>query len=678
MTRGHLFAVALAVVASGSIPVTTNGASATAEPVWGNGATATFPVGVQNSTPGGVIGSVSCPTQTDCVAVGSFYNSDGGGESFLMTSTNSAWNQAQAVVPADGISNATYREDGFRSVSCSSVGNCTAVGQYMNASGRKVGFTISSANGSWGQPLSVNFGNGAAQQHPNYADADLLDVTCPTDGNCTAVGYFRDLSNHHKAFAITMSNGTWGLPVVADMTSIPGGETWAQFNSVSCPSVGNCTAVGQHETPGGYIVAFTMTSTNGTWAIPEDVTFSGSMAQQTEPDAWLNSVSCSSPGNCTAVGYFSPDWDYDYYALIVTSTNGSWAHAQIVTYNATLPNTRFEELRDVSCTSPGNCTAVGYYHDATNRATPFTVTSTNDALATAQTISFPAGLQSNDPNALLQSVSCWSAGNCTAVGRYRYDQSLFEGFSMTSIDGTWGPVRVATASIANPNGARVFELFSVACGSTGLCTVGGRVRNASGSMEAFTMRSADAPPPAPSVAPPVIFVPPPATQTPTSTTVVPSPPSTTLPAPSLAEVESLPSAPQPIIAVSSVSSGESVVVSYGGFTPFEYVQLVVASTPQVIGAGYADAQGVVTISGNVPSNLSPGRHTLAVFAPVSGLGFRQPITVSTPSLPVTGYDGGVDLQVALWAVTLGLVALWFARRRLLNRSDTMGPAHGRD
>ena len=143
----------------------------------------------------------------------------------------------------------------------------------------------------------------------------------------------------------------------------------------------------------------------------------------------------------------------------------------------------------------------------------------------------------------------------------------------------------------------------------------------------------------------------------TPTTAAPSSStSTTVPPPALATVQALPVAPTPIVADATISTGEEITVSFGGFTPFEFVQLIVASTPQVIGSGYADAQGVVTLRGNLPSNLSSGNHTLAVFAPVSGIGFTQPITVSQPLLPATGSDGQNNLFViAMLLFVLGLV-----------------------
>lgn len=110
--------------------------------------------------------------------------------------------------------------------------------------------------------------------------------------------------------------------------------------------------------------------------------------------------------------------------------------------------------------------------------------------------------------------------------------------------------------------------------------------------------------------------------------------------------------------------GGQVVVTFGGFTPFEYVQLIVASTPQVIGSGYADAQGVVTLSGNLPADLASGAHTVAVYAPASGVGFSQPIEVTAPQLPATGsVDPTVLYLVAVVLVAIGL-AVARPRRRV--------------
>ena len=146
------------------------------------------------------------------------------------------------------------------------------------------------------------------------------------------------------------------------------------------------------------------------------------------------------------------------------------------------------------------------------------------------------------------------------------------------------------------------------------------------------------------------------TSTTTSTTVAP---------PSESVITGLPRAETPLVPDNSLATGGEVTVTFGGFTPFEYVQLIIASTPQVIGSSYANAQGFVTISGNLPATLGLGNHTLAVYAPVSGVGFSQPITVSQPKLPATGSNDQDRLLVVALLLLIGGVLM---RRRGLFKS----------
>jgi len=133
-------------------------------------------------------------------------------------------------------------------------------------------------------------------------------------------------------------------------------------------------------------------------------------------------------------------------------------------------------------------------------------------------------------------------------------------------------------------------------------------------------------------------------------------------------VRALPAASTPIVADASIVKGEKVKVSFGGFTPFEYVQLIVASTPRVIGSGYADSRGFVSLEGDLPTTLASGSHTLAVYAPASGKGYRQPIVVSAASLPSTGtnlLDG--TIPAALLLLSLGGFLLLSARHGTASR-----------
>ena len=184
-------------------------------------------------------------------------------------------------------------------------------------------------------------------------------------------------------------------------------------------------------------------------------------------------------------------------------------------------------------------------------------------------------------------------------------------------------------------------------------------------------------------APPAGYVAPTTTTSATPTTIAPVTTSTITPSPSTtvatntagqtatqgaltqATISALPLASRPLVANSSLTLGQPLTVSYGGFTPGELVQLIVASTPQVIGSGYANASGFVTLTGALPRNLSAGKHTLAIYAPVSKKGFRQPITVTTSQLPSTGSTNPSDtLLAAMYLIVLG-AGLVATRRRLV-------------
>jgi ELWxxDGT repeat protein len=96
-----------------------------------------------------------------------------------------------------------------------------------------------------------------------------------------------------------------------------------------------------------------------------------------------------------------------------------------------------------------------------------------------------------------------------------------------------------------------------------------------------------------------------------------------------------------IISDSDFAPGESFTAFYTGFNANEMVLMVMASNPVVIGSTNADANGNVAITGVIPSNATVGNHTLALYAPVSGFGAKQAITV-TNSVPASGSGGSTS------------------------------------
>jgi LPXTG-motif cell wall-anchored protein len=161
---------------------------------------------------------------------------------------------------------------------------------------------------------------------------------------------------------------------------------------------------------------------------------------------------------------------------------------------------------------------------------------------------------------------------------------------------------------------------------------------------------------------------------------VANPTSATTDAPAAATLTAL--AEKSITATTTgLAAGGSITATYSGFVPFETVQLVVASTPTVIATGTANSTGSVTLTGTLPAGLANGAHTLSLFAPVSGVGYKSTITLSAPettntspavttapvsvaanTLPATGSDSD-QMPFALGIIALGLAIIGFKRRR---------------
>jgi LPXTG-motif cell wall-anchored protein len=160
----------------------------------------------------------------------------------------------------------------------------------------------------------------------------------------------------------------------------------ARFTSVSCVSAGNCTAVGLFDSTTSGSLPFTMTSTNGVWgqAIPAVFPYSVRLVNMSET---FLSVSCASAGNCTVAGSFKNINIVSFYeAFTLTSTNGVWGQATPVVFDSGLQfAVPMAGITSVSCASAGNCTAVGFFASAGQGLEAFTMMSTYNPPATTTT-----------------------------------------------------------------------------------------------------------------------------------------------------------------------------------------------------------------------------------------------------------------------------------------------------
>ena len=121
-------------------------------------------------------------------------------------------------------------------------------------------------------------------------------------------------------------------------------------------------------------------------------------------------------GNCVLVGDYV-DSSNKSQSMVVTETGGTFAQATEVTPPSNAASNSGADLSGVSCTSVGNCVAVGSYFDSSENGQAMEVTETGGTFAEATEVTAPSNAAS-DPRAGLGEVSCTSVGNCVLVGNY--------------------------------------------------------------------------------------------------------------------------------------------------------------------------------------------------------------------------------------------------------------------
>lgn len=382
-----------------------------------------------------------------------------------------------AVLPANaGSGNSQYGQGVFiSSISCASAGDCSAVGSYESSSGGSEGLLLTEKNGKWRTGVEAALPSDARMPGPAVG---LTSVSCASPGNCTAVGsYFG--SSGVEGLLLTERAGRWqtGIEALLPANATPS-SAFVSLNWVSCASAGNCSAVGSYTDSSDVSHPLVLTQTGGTWQAGIEPALPSNADSSGSSD--LTSVSCSSAGNCNAVGNYESSSGQE--GLLLTETEGAWrAGAEaVLPGNAVAGKPVF--LTSISCASAGNCAAVGTYNDdreSNDNSSP------DILLLTEKAGTWRAGVRAALPadsvpagaprDPYVDSVSCASAGDCVAVGSYTSRQYSDEGLLLSEKAGKWRTGVEARLPVAPWLQKNVYDayLLSVSCASPGECTAVG-------------------------------------------------------------------------------------------------------------------------------------------------------------------------------------------------------------
>jgi D-alanine-D-alanine ligase-like ATP-grasp enzyme len=366
-------------------------------------------------------------------------------------------------------------------VSCPSAGNCSAGGYYTPAA--EPGY----ASAQVFVVSEVHGIWGRAREVPGTAalnwagGATVNSVSCASAGNCTAGGYLNADSGADQAFVASEVHGTWGRA-----RAIPGGARGREgsfVTSVSCAAAGNCSAGGTYTVNFSYAQAFVVSEVHGTWGRAEEVPGTAAL---NHGNAYVYSVSCAAAGNCSAGGQYD-DNSGGVQGFVASQVHGTWGRAREVPGTAALNQGGGAVINSVSCASAGDCSAGGVYRDRSRRAQAFVVTQVHGTWGKAEEVPGAAALNqggyAGGPGAQVTSVSCAAAGNCSAGGTYTDSSGHSQAFVVNQVHGIWGQARqVPGTAVLDQSGYAA--VTAVSCAPAGTCSAGGLYNDSSG-QEAF-------------------------------------------------------------------------------------------------------------------------------------------------------------------------------------------------
>lgn len=424
-------------------------------------------------------GPIVCTSSGNCVSGGGYTDGNQDEQAFLSQETSGKWSNAMEIGSALNVGGSAQ----VIGISCPTAGSCTAVGFYIDAGGAEHSFVINQVNGTWGYPTEI----------PDYTtlnenDASSIDtLSCSSATACVGLGsYYDAVTSVAQPIVFTETNGVWGTPVEAPGAAAFNPNGLAAVLLLDCATANSCAAGGDviNTKPALSVEPFLINETNGVWGSVEAVPGVSTLNRQN--DASVTSLSCGGFGDCVAGGNYLDSTGLTQ-AYIVNEIGGVWGSAAQLFATQTLGSGLDNTLNGVDCPSAGNCTAIGGYADAQGLSQPFVVDESNHVWSPAEEVPGVSTLN-NSAGATLYSISCSSVADCSAGGAYSDASDNAQAFLVNETSSSWStPIEVPGTPTLNKGGTA--EVAAVSCSGDGSCGVEGSYSDSNKNTQLFVTNS---------------------------------------------------------------------------------------------------------------------------------------------------------------------------------------------
>ena len=386
-------------------------------------------------------------------------------------------------------------------VSCTSLGNCVAVGQYNNSAGGYAPMILTETRGVWDTPQEVTLPPDAADPAAQFSA--LIGVECTSLGNCVAVGQYFNTDGNGQLLVVTETHGVWGVGIApklpANAMTEPGSQ-YAWLNQLDCPAPGNCVATGGYAANGASMNGggLVVTEHGGVWAraiqiaLPPNATTATSGPKN--PAAGTTSmggVSCLSVGNCVAEGQYT-DTNFNSQPMIATETDGAWSRAielALPANAATATGAQNGFLANLVCFRAGDCEVGAGYNDLDGNAQPAYFRQARGVWKQGVELTIPANAATapGTQSAYLNGFECTSPGNCVAFAAYIDVDGSEQPLAITETGGVWarGLEPPLPSNAMTTGGAQDANIYGMSCSGPGLCAAVGNYVDSDGNLQAM-------------------------------------------------------------------------------------------------------------------------------------------------------------------------------------------------
>ena len=222
----------------------------------------------------------------------------------------------------------------------------------------------------------------------------------------------------------------------------------------------------------------------------------------------INAISCTTATACSAGGFVSTSATTE--AFVIDESKGLWQEAQIIRGTATPGVADNATINAISCISPGNCSAGGSFVNGEGLShfqllggeaptTAFVVNEIHGRWHAAHAVTGVVA-PGNEEGATINYLSCSSAGNCAAAGRFAsapcadgdntcvlagatYKRQFEKSFVVDEVQGVWG----SPEWLLEANRGEYPNLNGLSCGAPGTCAAVGTSLSPSREQEGFVV-----------------------------------------------------------------------------------------------------------------------------------------------------------------------------------------------